>query len=87
MARTPALTEPTPVDHQQMDRSNDPAVTRAMNEAAPELAMASRRQRLTGSATGVGSVGFDESGAFDVGAADDDPDRPEADAPPFAGKL
>ena len=34
-------------DHQQMDRSNDPEVTRAMNEAAPAVAMASRRQRLT----------------------------------------
>jgi len=76
MARTPGLTVPTPEDHQQMDRSNDPEITRAMNEAAPKVAMHSRRQRLTGSATGVGSVGFDESGAFDVGAADD-PDEPE----------
>ena len=71
MARTPAETTPSHPDHQQMDRSNDPEVTRAMDEAAPEAAMASRRQRLTGSATGVGSVGFDERGAFDVG----DPDR------------
>ena len=64
-------------EHQQMDRSNDPEVTRAMDAAAPELAMASRRQRLAGSAVGVGSVGFDESGAFDVGAGEaarpDDP--------------
>lgn len=73
MARTPSITAPTPPDHQQMDRSNDPEVTRAMDEAAPEAAMASRRQRLTGSAVGVGSVGFDESGAFDVGAGDGDP--------------
>lgn len=57
-------------EHQQMDRSNDPEVTRAMDAAAPEVAMASRRQRLTGSAVGVGSVGFDESGAFDVGAGE-----------------
>lgn len=70
MARTPSETAPTPPDHQQMDRSNDPVTTRAMNEAAPELAMASRRQRLTGSAVGVGSVGFDEDGAFDVGHPD-----------------
>lgn len=70
MARTPAETIPTHPDHQQMDRSNDPEITRAMDEAAPEVAMASRRQRLTGSATGVGSVGFDESGAFDVGDPD-----------------
>jgi hypothetical protein len=51
-----------------MDRSNDPAVTRAMDEEAPNQAMHSRRQRLTGSASGVGSVGFDDDGAFDVGA-------------------
>ena len=48
MARTPAETAPTHPDHQQMDRSNDPEVTRAMDKAAPELAMVSRRQRLTG---------------------------------------
>lgn len=72
MSRTPdptgSETSPTPADHQQMDRSNDPAVTRAMDEAAPEVAMHSRRQRLTGSAAGVGSVGYEEEGAFDVGA-------------------
>ena len=80
MARTPAETAPTHPDHQQMDRSNDPEVTRAMDAAAPELAMISRRQRLTGSATGVGSVGFGESGAFDIGDPDHDPrDNPEAD--------
>ena len=80
MARTPSETTPGHPDHQQMDRSNDPGITRAMNEAAPELAMASRRQRLTGSAVGVGSVGFDEDGAFDVGDPDQDPrENPEAD--------
>jgi len=68
MARTPAHTDPTPPDHQQMDRSNDPEITRAMDEAAPGTAMASRRQRLAGSAAGIGSVGFEEDGAFDVGA-------------------
>lgn len=57
-------------DHQQMDRSNDPEITAAMDEAAPEMAMESR-QRLTGSAVGVGSVGFDEDGAFDVCAGED----------------
>ena len=55
-------------DHQQMDLPNDPEEAARLKAAAPELAMASRRQRLTGSATGVGSIGFDESGAFDVGA-------------------
>lgn len=79
MARTGSETTPTQPDHQQMDRSNDPEITRAMDAAAPELAMASR-QRLTGSAAGVGSVGFDEDGAFDVGDPDRDPrDHPEAD--------
>ena len=68
---TPAETSPTPADHQQMDRSNDPAVTRAMDEAAPAVAMHSTRQRLAGSAAGVGSVGYDEDGAFDVGAGDE----------------
>ena len=79
MARTGSETTPTQSDHQQMDRSNDPEVTRAMDEAAPELAMVSR-QRLAGSAAGVGSVGFDEDGAFDVGDPDRDPrENPEAD--------
>ena len=78
MARTGSETTPTPPDHQQMDRSNDPDVTRAMDEAAPAEAMVSR-QSLTGSAAGVGSVGFDEDGAFDVGDPERDPrDEPEA---------
>ena len=64
---TPSLTAPTPADGQQMDRSNDLAVTREMDEAAPQEAMRSRRQRLTGSAAGVGSVEFDDAGVFDVG--------------------
>ncbi|WP_191553864.1 Tat pathway signal protein [Brevundimonas aurantiaca] len=62
------LTKPSPAEHQQMDRSNDPETTREMDAAAPEAALASRRQRMTGEATGVGSVGYDEGGAFDVGA-------------------
>lgn len=71
MARTPGPTAPTPPDHQQMDRSNDSELTREMDAHAPESAMASRRQRLTGAAVGIGSVGFDEDGAFDVGAGED----------------
>jgi len=54
-----------------MNRSNDPAETRAMDEAAPELAMTSRRQRFAGFAHGVGSIGFEEPGVFD-GADDED---------------
>ncbi|MDQ8030216.1 hypothetical protein [Brevundimonas sp. GCM10030266] len=53
-------------DHQQMDLSNDPEEAARLKAAAPELAMASRRQRLTGSAAGVGSVGFGESGVFEI---------------------
>ena len=68
----PDLTKPTPADHQQMDRSNDPEITEALDKAAPELAMESRRQRLTGSAVGVGSIDFDDPGAFDVGDGADD---------------
>ncbi|KQS55533.1 Tat pathway signal protein [Brevundimonas sp. Leaf363] len=82
MSRTPGPTAPTPADGQQMDRSNDPALTAEMDAAAPEAALASRRQRLTGSAAGVGSVGFDETGAFDVGAGDD-PREADDDATPF----
>lgn len=68
---TPAETSPTPSDHQQMDRSNDPAVTQAMDAAAAGVAMHSRRQRLTGSAAGVGSIDYDDEGAFDVGAGEE----------------
>jgi len=62
-----------PASGQQMDRSNDPEITAEMDAAAPQAALASRRQRLTGSAVGVGSVGFDETGAFDVGAEEHAP--------------
>lgn len=65
------MTEPITPDHQQMNLSNDPEEARRLMEAAPEAALESRRQRLTGSAVGVGSVGFDEDGAFDVGAGEE----------------
>ena len=71
--RSSTHTEVTPASGQQMDRSNDPETTRELDEAAPATALHSRRQRLTGSAVGVGSVGFDENGAFDVGADDHAP--------------
>lgn len=64
------MSEPITPDHQQMNLSNDPEEARRLKEAAPEAALESRRQRLTGSAVGVGSVGFDEDGAFDVGAGE-----------------
>jgi len=67
MARTPNLTQAAP-ERQQMDRSNDPQAARRMDEAAPAEAMRTQRQHLTGEATGVGSVAYDDPGAFDVGA-------------------
>ena len=67
MARTSNLTQGAP-DRQQMDRSNDLDEARRMDEAAPAQAMRTRRQHLTGEATGVGSVGYDDPGAFYVGA-------------------
>lgn len=80
MRSTPS-TKVTPATGQQMDRSNDPATTREMDKAAPAAAMISRRQRLTGQATGVGSVGFQETGAFDVGDGEDPaPETPAAPA-------
>ena len=82
MRSTPS-TKVTPATGQQMDRSNDPATTREMDKAAPEQAMISRRQRLTGQATGIGSVGFQETGAFDVGAGED----PTTDAPVAPAKA
>ena len=71
--RKPHTDRIVPASGQQMDRSNDPEITAEMDAAAPQAALASRRQRLTGSAVGIGSVGFDETGAFDVGADDHAP--------------
>ena len=74
-------------DHQQMDSSNDPKEAARLAETAPERALESRRQRLTGSAEGVGSVGFEEDGVFEIDP--DDGDRQEGaitDDPPVAGE-
>lgn len=84
MANTPSLTGQTP-DHQQMNRSNDPAETAAMDADAPAAAMESRRQRLAGSAVGIGSVGFDEAGAYDVGAGAEPEAIVETEAAPAVG--
>ena len=82
MARTSTPSQAAP-DHQQMLRPQDEDEARRMDEAAPELAMESRRQRFAGSAAGVGSVGFDEAGAYDVGVSDVDPqDAAITDNPP-----
>ncbi len=82
MARTPAETMPSPDDGQQMDRSNDPAETAAMDAAGPAVAMSSTRQRLTGSAMGVGSVEYDDPGAYEIGMPRDVQDEPVTDDPP-----
>lgn len=81
MNRTPGPTAPTPADHQQMDRSNDPELTAEMDANAAKAAMTSRRQRLTGSAVGVGSVEFDDPGAFDVGEGSDGSLEPRDERP------
>jgi hypothetical protein len=60
-------------DHQQMDLSNDPEEAKRLLETAPERALESRRQRLTGSAEGVGSVGFEEDGVFEIEGEDEAP--------------
>lgn len=66
-------------DHQQMDLSNDPEEAKRLLETAPERAMESRRQRLTGSAEGVGSVGFDEDGVFEIEGEDEAPGKSSPD--------
>ena len=50
----------------------------AMAQRAEE-AMAKTRDELTGSAEGVGSIGYEEDGAFEVGS--DDPEENERRAP------
>lgn len=60
-------------DHQQMDLSNDPEEAKRLLETAPERALESRRQRLTGSAEGVGSVGFEQDGVFEIAGEDEAP--------------
>ncbi len=81
MTRSPNGVAPTPADGQQMNRSSDPEITAALDDIAPDTALDSRRERLAGSAAGVGSVGFDDTGAYDVGAG-----RP-AEPKPRAGEA
>ncbi len=76
----PRIDRIVPASGQQMDRSNDPETTAELDAAAPDAALASR-QRLTGSAVGVGSVDFDSVGAFDVGEGDDEPQDDAIAAP------
>ncbi|MEH6665964.1 MAG: hypothetical protein V7678_14025 [Brevundimonas sp.] len=63
--RTPAPTQPyTPGE--QMDRPVDPEARESMDQQAARLALRSDHHALAGSSQGVGSVGFDEPGAYDV---------------------
>ncbi len=72
MADTPALTEPSPgqgaVQHELPP------------EEAARRAMESEHQAFAGSAEGVGSVEFDDKGAYEIGAEGERKER-EADAP------
>jgi hypothetical protein len=79
MTRSPNGVAPTPAEGQQMNRSNDPEITAALDDIAPEAAMDSRRERLTGSAVAVGSIGFEETGAYDVGAGRPAEPKPKVD--------
>ena len=53
---------------EQVERPRDPAERDRMDAEAAELAMKSDHQAFTGAATGVGSVEFDDLGAFGAGA-------------------
>ena len=66
MADTPNLTKAAP-EHGQIDRPYDPEERARMDREAPELAMGDGHNALAGSAAGVGSVEYDDPGAFDVG--------------------
>lgn len=57
--------------------ADDAAVTTSLQRA--EAAMAKSHDELAGSAEGVGSVGYGEEGAFEVGS--DDPDENERRSP------
>ena len=66
MAGTPNLTKAAP-EHGHMDRPYDPEERARMDRDAPQLAMGDGHNALAGSAAGVGSVEYDDPGAFDVG--------------------
>lgn len=72
MPDTPSLTEPSP-GQGPVQRELDP------HEAA-ERAMQSEHQAFAGSAEGVGSVDFDDEGAYEIGVEGERKER-EADAP------
>lgn len=70
-------TKPKPDDDGPSIAADDVGAT-AMAERAAE-AMKKTHDQMAGSAEGVGSVGYDEMGAFEIGS--DDPDETEREAP------
>ena len=53
-------------ESEQIERPEDPEARRETDAKAAELAMQSDHQAFAGSADGVGSVEFDDPGAFGV---------------------
>lgn len=74
---TPASSTPaqsyTPVE--QRDSAADPADREAMDREGAELAMQSDHHAFAGSAQGIGSVAFDDPGAYDVTRPNARPER------------
>jgi hypothetical protein len=56
-------------DVEQFDRAHEPERRRAMDRDGPIEAMRSEHQSFAGAAEGIGSVGYDDPGAYDVVAA------------------
>lgn len=72
--RTATPTQPyTPGE--QMDRPVDPTAREEMDQDAASLAMRSDHHALAGSAQGVGSIAFDDPGAYDVARPEARPER------------
>ena len=69
MPRTPSETEGAPPSG-QMNRPYDPEERARMDREGPRLAMHSDHHARAGSAAGVGSVAYDDPGAYDVGTGD-----------------
>ena len=64
---------------EQIERPEDPEARREMDEKAAALAMQSDHQAFAGSADGVGSVEFDDPGAFGVAPKVETPDEEAPD--------
>lgn len=69
MADTPNLTRAAPPSG-QMNRPYDPDERARMDREGAELAMKSDHHALAGSAARVGSIEYDDPGAYDVGSGE-----------------